>query len=261
MTNINYITGEKFKNYIYPNESFQYFDTHDYWNIFKFIVHVKKNPDTIYTLITHNSDYSVSKCLSSMGLYIEKIPYNLRWFSQNVDVYHNQIRSIPIGLENPEWHKEIQKIKKIEIYRKYKVRNLENLACAYFNTETNSRRSSIIDYFKQFDWCDCKNVKNGTSYEEYLNKLITCTFCICPEGNGIDTHRIWEALYLGCVPVVEDSINISFYKNLPIFVCENFQDITKQELIEAYHNFNINLYSFELKQLSMDYWTNEICNM
>jgi hypothetical protein len=27
-------------------------------------------------------------------------------------------------------------------------------------------------------------------------------YVICPRGNGIDTHRVWEALYLGVVPVV-----------------------------------------------------------
>jgi hypothetical protein len=33
----------------------------------------------------------------------------------------------------------------------------------------------------------------------------TFQFIACPRGNGTDTHRFWEALYRGSVPVVKRS--------------------------------------------------------
>jgi hypothetical protein len=36
----------------------------------------------------------------------------------------------------------------------------------------------------------------------YLRQLATHQFVLAPRGNGIDTHRIWEAIYMGAVPVV-----------------------------------------------------------
>jgi len=34
-------------------------------------------------------------------------------------------------------------------------------------------------------------------------------FVACPRGNGLDTHRFWETLYRGSVPVVKDSAHSS----------------------------------------------------
>ena len=43
------------------------------------------------------------------------------------------------------------------------------------------------------------------SVKENIMRLATYRWCICPEGNGVDTHRLWEAIYLGCVPIVKRS--------------------------------------------------------
>ena len=40
-------------------------------------------------------------------------------------------------------------------------------------------------------------------WRQYLRLLGEHEFSACPRGNGIDTHRIWESLYLGVVPIVE----------------------------------------------------------
>jgi hypothetical protein len=37
-----------------------------------------------------------------------------------------------------------------------------------------------------------------------------------PEGNGIDCHRFWEALYLKCVPIVLNSPFIDILNNMGI---------------------------------------------
>jgi hypothetical protein len=39
--------------------------------------------------------------------------------------------------------------------------------------------------------------------EKYLYDLRNSRFAVCPEGNGIDTHRLWESLYVGCIPIVK----------------------------------------------------------
>ena len=39
-----------------------------------------------------------------------------------------------------------------------------------------------------------------------------------PWGNGIDTHRFWEALYLGSCPITVKHKNYSDFKNLPNFL-------------------------------------------
>ena len=35
----------------------------------------------------------------------------------------------------------------------------------------------------------------------FYRQLSQSKFALCPSGNGFDTHRFWQALYLGCLPV------------------------------------------------------------
>lgn len=59
-----------------------------------------------------------------------------------------------------------------------------------------------------------------------LLRLNDYEFCICPEGNGVDTHRLWECLYLKVVPIV---VNSQFTKllikyNIPMVIIEKWDD-------------------------------------
>ena len=38
-------------------------------------------------------------------------------------------------------------------------------------------------------------------YNEYLEELSNCRFCLCIRGNGPSTHREFESYYLGVIPV------------------------------------------------------------
>ena len=49
------------------------------------------------------------------------------------------------------------------------------------------------------------------NFQDNLRRMAEYKYCICPDGNGADTHRIWEALYLGVVPILTES---TFSNNL-----------------------------------------------
>jgi hypothetical protein len=59
----------------------------------------------------------------------------------------------------------------------------------------------------------CYELSSGKPYIEYLRELAEHRFCLCIRGNGVDTHRFWESLYLGVIPVI---INNNITR------CENF---------------------------------------
>ena len=52
-----------------------------------------------------------------------------------------------------------------------------------------------------------------------MRKLLKNFACVaCPRGNGVDTHRLWETIYLGRYPIIEnnawaDSLN---YLKIPL---------------------------------------------
>ena len=213
------------------SEVFQYFPTHEAWDIYAFIIKARRAPERKFTLLTHNSDWSVGQVLDLVGLQIENIPTNLYWFAQNVDVESPLIESIPIGLENSHWHPSKPDLI-MERINNVNEKGYKYLCCAMFNTGTNPRRKAILEHFKQFDWCYTKETTNGSHFEEYINIVDESMFCVCPEGNGIDTHRFWEASYLQSIPVVEDSVNIKFYKEMPMLSFGSLLDVTREDLIQ-----------------------------
>ena len=71
-----------------------------------------------------------------------------------------------------------------------------------------------------------------------MKRLSTYEFCICPEGNGVDTHRLWECLYLKVVPVVIESefTKILQTNGVPLFILDNWDNFDVSKL--NYSNFN-----------------------
>ena len=74
-----------------------------------------------------------------------------------------------------------------------------------------------------------------------------------PWGNGIDTHRIWEAIYANCVPIVQDHNVLSKFKELPIIFVKSFQNINSINFIESNHSKSMEMADFK-------YWKKEIFN-
>ena len=56
---------------------------------------------------------------------------------------------------------------------------------------------------------------------------------LCPRGNGIDTHRMWESLYAGVYPVVQRHIAHKNLDDLPILFVDDFKQINKKFLLDS----------------------------
>ena len=220
----------------------------DFLEVYFETIHKKIN--TKYILITHNSDRSISS--SEMHLADEKI---VHWFAQNLCIPENEkITAIPIGIENlrrlkngrKKWFNKKPPVKKksilaaFDVYTNYSERNLviENL-----------KNNVNIDFLK-FD-----------SSEEYFNAAKEYRFILCPPGNGKDTHRIWECLLLGVVPIVKvDEFSSNFFKKgIPILLVDNWGEINKYdqtELENLYNDLCSNPRFFEYS--SSKYWLEKI---
>ena len=67
----------------------------------------------------------------------------------------------------------------------------------------------------------------------YFIELASHKYAICPRGNGLDTHRLWECLYLNTIPIVikDDFPNIT---NLPIIILNNWDELDINKLSLTY---------------------------
>jgi len=239
-------------------------------------------------LITHQSDYEVNNappmydhhgnlqlnrnvpCFvdgTSVGctpaLYRLKPKQIVKWFAQNANYNHTDLIPIPIGLENhhgpsrgssidPEYLNKLDDINLTNISSKDK--NTEKIYSNFGDTHTN--RSNVRNFLISSNLAYLENEK--LSYGNFLNKISDFLFIASPRGNGIDTHRTWEALYMGSIPIVERHFMFDSY-NLPIWQIDNWEEV----LDESKRNFWIekwktgNLFQ-NIDQLFMDYWKTRI---
>ena len=77
---------------------------------------------------------------------------------------------------------------------------------------------------------------------QYYTQMRCSRFVLCPSGLGWDTYRLWEALSLGAIPIVEDSPGwIRVLDDLPVVIVQTFEDVTPQLLENEYERITKNL--------------------
>ena len=58
----------------------------------------------------------------------------------------------------------------------------------------------------------------------------TYAFSISPPGNGLDTHRTWEDLILGCIVIVKSSPMDRLYEGLPVVIINDWSEINEENI-------------------------------
>ena len=214
---------------------------------------IRDNPDKQFTLVTHNSDLPVSSHDSPPNLY--------RWFAQNRETFVHFVYSLPIGLENEHWFPYKQRVM-LDTYREsVHVGQPPRItkAFAQFNPGTHPERAVALNTINR-DVCDIYTGSNGHEGQHRLfcSNLLKYAFCLCPRGNGIDTHRVWEALYMGCIPICKPYIAHKFPKSLPILFVGNWSDVTEDLLLNAQKTVDLSLFDSDI--LKTSYWSKRINN-
>ena len=254
---MNYLQGQKFRGLNY-NDKIYYCNTHD---VNLFFDNINFTHD--FVLVSHNSDGNITdNPTRPFDADVRKIPKNLKkWFGQNLNYESEIIESLPIGLENSEWFPETRKIEKLFNINST-PKKIKNLVYLNLNIQNNPVvRQPIYDMLKDMHYVTVENGKNGQNFDGYLENIYNHNFVICPEGNGIDTHRLWECLYVKTIPIVKKNISYSFFEGkLPILFVDSWEEINEefliQEKIKIESNLEKNIY--DLNILSFDFWENLI---
>lgn len=212
--------------------------------LFYYLRKLKKIENLI--LITSQTDIGIDERIFS------KKPKCIKtWYSVNVDYEDKSLIPIPLGLANNYSPKNL--LPKEFINNNEENKKKENKLYINLQKNTNlSERKNIYDIFSNFDWVELR--EPNLSLYEYLNDLKNHRFVLCPMGNGIDTHRLWETLYSGSIPVTKSHINYSGFKDLPIIFVNSYEEITLDLLLNKYDNLK---YS-GLQKLNIQYWKSQI---
>lgn len=204
-------------------------------------------------LVTHESDYPINKNLFD---YFNS-DFILSWWGINVEVIENKVKPIPLGLANSYCGVTL-KHNDMENIIKSKPKKL-----VYLNNNVANYplvREKLYNIFFSSDTWTVRRPSSMTSKHEYCQELLNHKFCVCPRGNGIDTHRMWECLYLGVIPIVEKNYNMNHFDELPILFVDSFLDIKGEEdyLEKIYDNFSS--IEWNWNKLTTDWWVQRMKN-
>jgi hypothetical protein len=169
-------------------------------------------PSSPFVLVASNSDRAIGR---RFARYLSR-PELVAWFAVNVAFEHPKLLAVPLGLGDPceqyghaggdvleAQGKRLPKRRLFDVSFNVKTNPEERLRCL---AETGLTLDAPL------------------SKPEYLERLASSYFCVAPSGNGIDTHRVWEALYLRTVPVVTRSVLTDQHPDLPLVVVGDWSE-------------------------------------
>lgn len=264
MNDNNYVTGDKLLNHIIliDNPKIRYIKTDFIKKRKKFYVKIENwrgfnervDLREIEILVTGHSDNQIDENeLDILNLSNLKL-----WICQNKNVSHPKLISIPIGITNyDEPNSKIHKIigntdKLYNIAQQSK--NIENLV--YLNITVKNfpkERKKIVSLYSDKKWVTFdKPDQTNMGHTNFINKIRNHKFIFAPRGNGIDTHRIWEAIYLKTIPIVKKCIGMENFYHLPILFVDTWDDITEEYLNLKYEE--INNKKHDLSMVNINYW-------
>lgn len=173
-------------------------------------------------LITGVSDVNP---LSFKG--VEKIINNrniLSWVGNNLPKVDSKILPIPIGFT--EKSRGADEFEFCEITKK-------NSAVLTPHGNTSQMRAEIDGYSTK-QLFNTYVVNERLSKKEYLELLYRYKFSICLPGNGLDTHRVYESISMGSIPIVMRSPISDMQKSFGAIVIDQLDELNPEFFLKNY---------------------------
>lgn len=211
--------------------------------------------DQPFILVTGDSDLCVNqhtipdidKLLSSTHM--------ITWFAQNLEYQHPKTDFLPIGLD---YHSGWQDP------RHYGTSNILPLAqeaelrsvCCYATTFSQRKPLVVCDWFGRSSYGDREEArlhipddvrivpKDRLPRHQLWQLYAEHAFVASPFGIGLDCHRTWEAIALGCVPIIKRSLMSSLFDGMPVLIIEDWSQLSVEYLKERHKEFSATRYNY-----------------
>ena len=161
---------------------------------------------------------------------------------------------IPLGVGNNFQKNQINSSSKIKDISISDINLTSNLYLNFKISTNFSERLNLYEYFSDKSFTKIDEPK--LSLNEYMDAINKSSFVLSPWGNGIDTHRFWEALYLRTIPIIKKNEISNFFLryNLPVLILNNWSDLSKMNENELSNIYYSKKKFFNNKYLFQNYW-------
>lgn len=234
-----------------------------------------------FILVTNNSDLTIPDDVFYEFNILVNNSFLTHWFAQNCIINHPKITRIPIGLDyhtlapsrkqNFSWsppEKHPWGIKHDPILQEQQLLTLKNVSLPFWERQVKAYANFQFLMTTRYGKIDRVEALNTVSKELVFYEPSKCTRIICwqnmidyafvlsPQGNGMDCHRTWEALCLGCIPIIKTSNLDPLFEDLPVWIVNSWSDVTEENMKEKINEFRQRTFRYE--RLTIEYWRNRI---
>jgi len=221
--------------YIHP-------DSYDKWKNILILLH-KRKPLPIKLIIMSGSDYYFDD--DTLKELYEKLSETEFWIQNYTGVKSERISILPIGVAG-QYTGDLEKNYLFGI--------------SYFSNSGGFREEFIEflnDYKNMKKFCTPKVPK-----EQFYEMLSKFYYNVSPMGNGFDTHRFWECLMVGTIPIVKSHDyfdNLLFqYPKLPVIQVKSWEQL--QTVVDSLtqERYNELWDSADVSAGLHEYWINKL---
>jgi hypothetical protein len=181
-------------------------------------------------IVFHNSDYGVD--YEGLIPFLEAHP-NVWCWAQNATIWHPRIRCVPICEENRMWRGGNAEYEPTVTVSRSVERDIEIFMPYVSNT--HPMRTVWKEQAEAIKKTDLRlQVVGKLQKQAYLETVESARSMICPPGNGVDTHRHWDALIKGAWAIVHNNqhtrLLMRTYPSLHLLPIEDMDDISDLEI-------------------------------
>ena len=113
-------------------------------------------------------------------------------------------------------------------------------------------RIALLATLNASDVVDQTDMLRRVNKTNYYSNLIEHKLILAPRGNGLDTFRLWESMYLGRVPVAQDNLHPELLTDLPVLMLDNWEQLSKEFLATRWEQLSKR--KFDLNKLWAPWW-------
>jgi len=179
----------------------------DYIN--KFLSDVPFLSTKRFYLIIHNSDLPFTEEKFQL---LRKHIYHV--FAINTTFQHPRVTTIPIGFADNQ----------LDFLQSFTPTQCQRDIDIYLNIKLHHNPEKRGACIAAFEGNERVFRRERVTVPEYYSDLCRSKFVLCPEGTGIDTHRVYESILCGATPVVLRNSLSHIYETLPVCIVNKWTD-------------------------------------
>jgi hypothetical protein len=231
----------------------------------KFILDFLPRIDKPFTLVTGDSDEHINDefLRNELVAVLLKSDLLINWFAQNLVAHHPKLSYLPAGMD---YHTMYERPGIWGMVKQSPIAQERALINIFSNSKPFENRYFVgyCNWHFQIERGDrkiCKEeINTGIAYyeKELVPRYTTwlrqaeCMFVVSPEAAGMDAHRTWEALLLGCVPVLKKSEFTRIFEGLPVLLIDEWSEFNPEYMIQYVDIFKKSKFNFS--KLFINYW-------